>query len=196
MGIFEDTLPSVEATARKVLFHWNGQHTETRVTKIRRVLNPRMVEDVTHGFFDGASQQGICGAGVLFCIHHNHNIKVTACLGNGNGLKAELLALRCLLWYACRRGFQSLNIYGDSQVAINWFNGQFNINAISLEPWMDEIRSLTACFVSISCQHILREANRVADQLSKEALGPISGFMHFNEFLDGVLVDQGNIQTF
>lgn len=56
--------------------------------------------------------------------------------------------------------------------------------------------SLSAGFVSIECQHIYREANVAVDQLSKEALGPTTGSMHFSEFRDGLIVEQGSISTF
>lgn len=155
-----------------------------------------MEEGSIYGFFDGASQLGICGAGVLFSIQQNHIIKIMISLGSGNGLKAKILVLRCLLWYARRRGFLSLTIFGDSQVTVNWYNGIHNISAITLDPWLEEIRSLSASFVLIECHHIYREANVVADQLSKEALGPITGIMQFTEFRDGLIVDQGSISTF
>lgn len=134
LGIFEDSLPSVESTTCKVLFQWNAQPIAMRNIKTRRITFPRLEEGIIHGFFDDASQQGICGAGVFFSIHQNHNIKITVSLGSENGLKAEIMELRCLLWFARRRGFLSLIIYGDSQVTVNWFNENHNISAITLEP--------------------------------------------------------------
>lgn len=166
------------------------------VVKKRRVIHPRLEEGVIYGFFDGTSQLGMCGAGVLFCIRNNHSIRIMVSLGSGNGLKAEILALRCLLWFARRRGFLSLTIFGNCQVTVNWFNAKHNINAITLEPWTEEIRSLSASFDSIIYHHIYREANAVTDQLSKVALGPINGCFHFSEILDSVVVDQGNLLTF
>lgn len=156
----------------KVLFHWKGHHYQDNNVKDRRVAYPIHEEGRIYGYFDGASQRGINGARIVFHLSRSHIIKITVGLGRGNGLKAEMLAIRSLLWFARWRGFKSLIIYGDSQVIVNLFSGKHLINEILLDHWMLEIRGICNYFDDISCQHIYREANREADNLSKLVLGP------------------------
>lgn len=195
-SIFKDSAPSVYFTSLKTIYQWNSYPSATLRPKLRRVLVPVIDDKSSHGFFDGASQRDVCGAGIVLYIHHNHHFNIQVGIGVGDGLKPELLALRCLLWFSLRRGFSTLNIFGDSQVVVNWFNGRHKIKALILEPWMEEVMRLRASFDSIYCQHIYREANSAADHLSKLTLGPMDGSLNFSEVRDGIIVDQGSIPTF
>lgn len=118
-------------------------------------------------------------------LSKSHCFKITVALGCGNGLKAELLALRSLIWFACRRGCKSITIFGDSQVIVNWFIGKHGINEILLEHWMEEIPNIIKYFDEISCQRIYREANWEADKLSKLAVGPINVLLRYTELMEG-----------
>lgn len=132
-GIFEDALPSVFSSATRVFYHRKGQPRDSTKAKARRISFPVLDEGIIHGFIDGASHPGTCGAGIFCYIRRNDHVKIQVGIGKGDGLKAELLALRCLLWFARRRGYSSLNIYGDSQM-VNWFNGIHTIRTMILEP--------------------------------------------------------------
>jgi hypothetical protein len=59
---------------------------------------------------------------------------------------------------------------GDSKVIIDWFSNENNLQVVSLQPWMEKIRVLSERFQQIKAQHIYRDYNKEADQLSKEAL--------------------------
>lgn len=62
-----------------------------------------------------------------------------------------------------------LNIYGDSKIIVNWFNNIIVCHTHTLSNILDEVNLFKAQFNSISCQHIYREHNCSADELSKEA---------------------------
>lgn len=118
-GIFENTPPDVHNTVYSILYHWN-EHPERKGTiKIQRVTHPIMEEGAIYGFFDGASQRGICGGGIMIHCSNSHNFLLHVELGDDDGLKAELLALRCLLWFARKKGIKNLSIYGDSQLVVS-----------------------------------------------------------------------------
>lgn len=155
-----------------------------------------MEEGQVVGFFDGASQRSICGGGIRICCSNTHNFHLHVGLGDGDRLKAELLALRCLLWFARRKGIKNLHLYGDSLLVVSWFKGTFAIRAIILDPWMEEVNHLRATFDHITCRHIYREANSSADHLSKAGIGPLDGFMHFSQLMEMATVDQGRIRCF
>jgi hypothetical protein len=53
---------------------------------------------------------------------------------------------------------------------IDWFSHENNLQVVSLQPWMTKIRVLSRKFQQLKAQHIYREFNKEADQLSKQAL--------------------------
>ena len=51
-------------------------------------------------------------------------------------------------------------------------------------------------FPSVTIKHIYREHNQQADSLSKKALSLDTGFGNLLEFVDGMIIDHGNVQLF
>lgn len=195
-GIFENLTPDVHYTTGRILYHWSEFPERKCVDKIRRVIHPVMEEDHVFGFFDGASQRGLCGGGIWFRFSNTHSFHLHVMLGEGDGLKAELLALRCLLWCAWRKGINHLFIFCDSLLVVSWFNGSYAIRAIILDHWMEDVNLLRTSFDHITCRHIYREANTIADHLSKDDIGPLDGFIHYSELEEKATVDQGQIRCF
>ena len=64
-----------------------------------------------------------------------------------------------------------LQILGDSKVIIDWDLDKHQIHVIDLEHWMTQVKALKAQFKSLMFQHIYREFNMEADDLSKKAMG-------------------------
>jgi ribonuclease HI len=63
-----------------------------------------------------------------------------------------------------------MQVLGDSKVVIQWLKQEGNLQTISTEGWKRRIKELISTFKNIHFQHIFREANGEADQLSKQAL--------------------------
>jgi len=90
--------------------------------------------------------------------------------GNGTNTKGELLALWCILYFACYKKINMIQLVGDSKIIIDWFTNDCNLQVISLQPWMSRIRALSGRFDQIKAQHIYRIYNKKVDELSKKSL--------------------------
>lgn len=106
------------------------------------------------------------------------------------------MALWSLLFTSHRLGIDSMLIFGDSLVTINWANKKFDLQSIPLVHWCRRIEDLIPQFSDISFHHIFREQNGDADYLSKEALCGIEGILIVDEYIDGVLSFNGSLQIF
>lgn len=83
---------------------------------------------------------------------------------------AELQTLKLLLCWLIPLGLSLVQIFGDSQNVIKWFNEKYRFQNYMLNPLLEEVLNLKQHFNSISVCHIYRERNTVANLLSKEGL--------------------------
>lgn len=89
-------------------------------------------------------------------------------LGWGTNNYANLNSLRHLLLFSLEKHYTSIQIFGDSQLIINWINGSYHCYVHTLRDLLDETIGLKSKFESFVCCHIYRERNEVPDFLSKE----------------------------
>ena len=94
-------------------------------------------------------------------------------LGLGTNNKAELSALYMLLTFTNDKGLQSLQVFGDYMLVINWIHNTHRCHNLQLLPIMEEVAQLKSIFNLITFRHIYREQNAVADHCSKEVAGPL-----------------------
>ena len=106
------------------------------------------------------------------------------------------MALWSLMHVAVTLGLPSIQIWGDSQVIINWARTITNLNVLDLIHWCDRILALKSHFSTISFTHIYREYNSSADSLSKEALTLDMGVLKCKEYYDGEMIGCTTIQLF
>ena len=59
-----------------------------------------------------------------------------------------------------------MQIFGDSQLVINWVSGKFRINNLFLAQILQEVIRLSNLLVKVEYQHIYRERNFKADALA------------------------------
>ena len=104
---------------------------------------------------------------ILLNSSHKFNFKLNS--GSSTNMKAELLAQWCLCKIATIFGVVTLQVYGDSRVMIKWVKGEFKLRVIELQPWCHRIRKKLSFLTNIAFQHIHREQNLLADELSKPA---------------------------
>jgi hypothetical protein len=79
------------------------------------------------------------------------------------------------LFIAKKLEIQYIQLIGDSKVVIDWLNKKGNIQVINIEGWKGKIRELISSFRGIYFQHIFKEANVEANNLSKQALSTSFG---------------------
>ena len=121
------------------------------------------------GFFYGSTvgDPRICGAGGMLYISDEHYFSFKAGLGLGTNNYAELCALKLLLFLARRNSLSKIQIFGDSQLVINWASGKFRLLNLDLSMILQEVNRLTDCFDYVLLKHIYRERNSSADALAK-----------------------------
>jgi len=131
---------------------------------------PLIDKSTPWAYFDGIAQQQECGGGFILYIsdHHYFKFKMGLCAGTNNF--AELITLRHLLHFSLGHNCMNINIFGDSKIIINWFNNTTACHIHTLSNILDEINIFKAQFNIIKCNHIYREHNSCADELSKEAM--------------------------
>ena len=72
------------------------------------------------GYFDGAAQLKMGGAGFMIYISETHYLTFSVGCGPGTNTRAELLALWSVLKVSIMMGVPLHQIFGDSMVIISW----------------------------------------------------------------------------
>ena len=103
-------------------------------------------------------------------------------------MKDELLGLWGLLLLSTRLSIKNMIVSGDSKVTIDWINSKSSLNLIYLNSWKDNIRRLKDKFETIKFMHVHRQFNKEADILSKKALKENTGWLYYEELVEGSVV--------
>jgi ribonuclease HI len=110
------------------------------------------------GFFDGASQDrgNKCGFGALLKCPVLGTLKFNMNCGRGTNTMGELLALWCILYFACYKKLSRLQLVGDSKIIIDWFTNKNYLQVVTLQRWMSKIQVLRGKFLQLKAQHIYK----------------------------------------
>ena len=126
--------------------------------------------------FDGSSKgnPGLAGAGVV--IYKNNEEYWSTCkfVGYKTNNQSEYSALIIGLKEALNLGINTLCVYGDSLLVINQINGLFCVRSPLLVELYNEAIELKKQFKYIEFNHVYREYNKRADELSNLALENIN----------------------
>lgn len=126
--------------------------------------------------FDGSSKgnPGLAGAGVV--IYKNNEEYWSTCkfVGYKTNNQSEYSALIIGLKEALNQGINTLCVYGDSLLVINQVNGLFCVKSPLLVELYNEAIELKKQFKYIEFNHVYREYNKRADELSNLALENIT----------------------
>ena len=122
------------------------------------------------GWFDGSAtpNPGKMGIGALLQSPDGRQFSISRAVGDGDGNKAECLALIALLQRAVKEGAQTLVIFGDSQIVIDAVANSGSDQGFSdlrreAQSWMTKISVLRLYWIP-------RHKNSQADALSQDAL--------------------------
>ena len=91
-------------------------------------------------------------------------------IGKKTNNQSEYSALILGLNQAISRNIKELQVYGDSLLVINQVTGKFKVNNVLLQELHQEVIKLTKNFDYIAFNHVYRDKNKRADQLSNMAL--------------------------
>ena len=111
------------------------------VLKTRPVFVETIDKSYPWGVFDGSSAKdaSACGArGILYFLDKLF-FSFKAGLGAGTNNIAELCALKLLLTLAKMKDYAKIQVFGDSQLAINWAKGKFRMHNLELSLILQEV---------------------------------------------------------
>lgn len=135
--------------------------------------------------FDGASKgnPGLSGAGMV--IYRNNEEIWSSCkfVGCKTNNQAEYSALIFGLKGALSLGIKTLSVLGDSLLVINQVNNVYKVKSPILHELYKEAQSLKTQFDYIEFNHVYREYNKRADELSNLALENITDLSYEQEDL-------------
>jgi len=124
-------------------------------------------------FFDGCSKgnPGLAGAGAV--IYKNgteiYNESIFVGLKETNN-KAEYTGLLIGLTEAIRRNIKTLKVKGDSELVIKQMKGQYKVSSPNIQGIYQDAKKLQKQFHKISFEHVYREHNKRADELSNQGI--------------------------
>ena len=103
----------------------------------------------------------------MLYISDDHFFSFKAGLGMGANNFAELCALKLLLILARRNSLDKIQIFGDSQLLINWASGKYRLMNLELAMILQDVNRITNSSDYVVFKHIYRERNSSADALAK-----------------------------
>ena len=153
------------------------------VVRIRVVVAEVIDKSYPWGYFDGSTvgEPKLCGVGGLIFITDEHFFTFKAGLGSGSNNFAELLGLKLLLTLSLENNFKTLQIFGDSQLVINWVSGKYRIQNVQLAQILMEVNRLVDMFDSVVFMHIYHERNTLVDVLAKDGVNVMFGSWQISE---------------
>jgi ribonuclease HI len=124
------------------------------------------------GFFDGASQdEGTkCGVGYVLFFTDEHFFEGKSYLGPGSNNFGELEAMFLLLKAAKKKGCNYIQVFGDSELVIQWMKGENQIQKSGLYNVEILLKEFASTFDQISFSHVYKQFNSQVDALSKASL--------------------------
>lgn len=78
--------------------------------------------------------------------------------------------------------FLKLQVMGDSKVVIEWVQGTYRLQNLTLRTLLEQIQNATLFFEAISVNHVYRHFNAEADMSSKEVISGSSKILQMAEY--------------
>ena len=128
---------------------------------------------VVRVFSDGAARgnPGPAGAGaVLTDTAGNVVARLGRFLGKQTNNVAEYQGLILGLSHARQLGFRNVEVRADSQLLVRQLKGEYAVKHAGLKPLHAEAMRLLRSFDHADLQHIPREQNALADEMSNRAI--------------------------
>jgi ribonuclease HI len=125
-----------------------------------------------HAYFDGASRGNPGPAAVGWVLVSGEGIVAEGGerIGRATNNQAEYAALQRVLEAARDRGFDAVELRGDSELIVKQVRGAWNTNDPELRERRVRVRELLDGFEEWSLTHVPRDVNERADGLANEAL--------------------------
>lgn len=123
-------------------------------------------------YTDGASlwNPGPAGAGAVLVLGEGRSVRFGRFLGVQTNNVAEYEGVILGLEKALELGVREVDIRADSMLAMMQLKGEWKLKNEGLRPLFARARELVARFDRVTFQHIPREQNGAADEMSNRAI--------------------------
>ena len=143
-------------------------------TKEKKYVIPESEEEYLLQF-DGCSKgnPGKAGSGAVIYKNKNEIWGKSLFIGDKNtNNEAEYIGLIIGLEEATNMGIKKLYVEGDSLLVIKQMKGEYKVKAKNLYKLYENAKTLEKQFTTVSYNHVYRNKNKRADELSNMALHP------------------------
>ncbi len=146
---------------------------ENRSNDILQMLYKKLSGDhIIELYVDGAADlhTKTSGIGGVFYQNGEEIDSFSEYFGDATNNQAEYSALIRGLEMAIEMNISSIKIFADSQLVVRQINGEYKVKHHNMIPLYTTALDLLNQFESWEIHHILRDKNKVADQLSKAGM--------------------------
>jgi len=129
--------------------------------------------------FDGlaAPNPGLVGAGaVLYSPDKKILVERGEYVSYGTNNQAEYLGLIIGLEVAIQKGIKNLIIQGDSMLVVKQVSGLWKVKDLKLQESHKKVKKLLESFTYFKINHVYRDNNKEADELTNEVARTKAGF--------------------
>jgi ribonuclease HI len=173
----------IKQNVNKILELMNAVYSfETSEIKSNEVLVPTKPEQINEQpteddqyvlFFDGCakSNPGLAGSGAVI---YKNNVEIwgdSKFVGtNETNNVAEYMGLIFGLRKAVKLNISTIHVKGDSKLIIEQMKGHYKCKSDNLKDYHEKAKEIANKFTKITYEHVYREFNKRADELSNEGV--------------------------
>tara|TARA_B100000427_G_scaffold259509_1_gene223637 strand:- start:186 stop:716 length:531 start_codon:yes stop_codon:yes gene_type:complete len=161
----------------KILNKYESFMSEKDLKDIKDLLNlDNDSEDIFSLFTDGACQFNDeyepvnAGIGVVLKKNDKTILEFSDNIGIKTNNEAEYFALIKGIELCIKNGVKNILIYADSELVVKQVNREYKVKNDRMNYLFNEVSNLLSKLDSWSLNHILRDKNSEADELSKQGL--------------------------
>ena len=103
----------------KVIGFFKEYHKKEKHKKHSYIIEPLISGETTVGYFDGASQLGLCGGGMVLKLHSVHSFHLWMGCGAITNTREKILVLLGIIELLFKFGIVPLHVLGDSKVIVD-----------------------------------------------------------------------------
>jgi len=157
-------------------------HTERKIYETRDELLDMLTEQASSNeegergtfslFVDGASQQQNKKAGIggVIYLDDSEIDNFSEFIGGGTNNEAEYKAMIKGLEMLRKFKPEKIYVFADSELVVKQINGEYRVKNTRMQKLYGQVMALLQQFEHWNVEHVPREQNMRADQLSKQAV--------------------------
>ncbi len=170
--MFDFTPREVDALRRMLGQYLNGAARDNDYRILEGIRKKLATNKPTELYVDGAADlhSKTAGIGGVFFRNGSELYSFSKFIGSATNNEAEYKALIEGLKLALDMNLLTLHIYSDSELMVKQLKGEYRVRNERIKLLYQKVNSLLSKLQHWKIQHVLRDKNKIADQLSKKAM--------------------------